>query len=375
MVFDLIYFINIIISFLIAAYLWIKLTPKHFTLHTKSLSAYYFFNAICFSFYLLIKYKYILFVPFLYKIAAPITYLILPAAYFHVKSIVKKQVAFQRNDWIHIVPFIIFLISYLPFYFQDFETKSAYIALVLDDISLIPSDNIGLFPEVINNLGRIFQPLVYIVLQWLLLKSADGVLLKTTQKTLFAWLLNFVRIQTFLFSSLLVTVFTSQYFLPSIPESIFQFIPLFLTVCSFFILSNYLFWNQKILQKLKYLNPYEKAVDNNNEKLDINVISAIVYEQNYFKGTENDLVGIANKLGLNKTELSKLIKTKHVNFNAWINTLKVKNSIELIKEGYLDNYSIAALASECGFKSTTTFYRAFKAQTKTTPREYTSSSF
>jgi len=373
MVFDLLYFINIICSFLVAAYLWIKLTPKHFTFHSKSLSAYLFFNAICFSFYLLIKYKYILIVPFLYKIPAPITYLILPAAYFHVKSIVKKQVAWQSKDWIHLVPFIVFLISYLPFYFEDFETKSNYVARILNDMSLIQLDNIGLLPEFINNLGRIIQPIVYIILQWGLLKSADGVLLKATQKTLFKWLLNFVRIQTFLFSSLLATVFTSQYFLPAVSVSFFEFIPLFLTVSSFFILSIYLFWNQNILKKIKYFNPNEKTLDHNNTQLDINTISEIVFTNKYFLGKENDLVGIANQLEINKADLSKLIKTKYVNFNAWINTLKVSYSMELIKEGYLNDFSIEALAATCGFNSTSTFYRAFKAQTETTPKEYASS--
>lgn len=373
MVFDLIYFININSSFLVAAYLWIKLSPIHFTLHTKSLSAYLFFNAICFSFYLLIKYKYILIVPFLYKVPAPITYLILPAAYFHVKSIIKKQVVLQLRDWIHLVPFIVFLISYLPFYFEDFETKGNYVALILNDMSLIQSDNIGLLPESINNLGRIFQPILYIILQWLLLKSPDGVLLKVTQKTLFRWLLNFVRIQTFLFSSLLATVFISQYFSTTVSSSIFEFIPLFLTVSSFFILSIYLFWNQNILQKIKYFNPSEKTLDHNSTHIDINAISEIVFTNKYFLGKENDLVGIANQLEISKVDLSKLIKTKYVNFNAWINTLKISYSIELIKEGYLNDFSIEALAVTCGFNSTTTFYRAFKSQTETTPKEYASS--
>ncbi|WP_298947698.1 helix-turn-helix domain-containing protein [uncultured Polaribacter sp.] len=297
----------------------------------------------------------------------------MPAAYFHVKSIVKKQVAWQSKDWIHLVPFIIFLISYLPFYFEDFETKSNYVARILNDMSLIQSDNIGLLPEFINNLGRIIQPIVYIILQWGLLKSADGVLLKATQKTLFRWLLNFVRIQTFLFSSLLATVFTSQYFFPAVSVSFFEFIPLFLTVSSFFILSIYLFWNQNILQKIKYFNPNEKTLDHNNTQLDINTISEIVFTNKYFLGKENDLVGVANQLEINKADLSKLIKTKYVNFNAWINTLKVSYSMELIKEGYLNDFSIEALAATCGFNSTSTFYRAFKAQTETTPKEYASS--
>ena len=71
-----------------------------------------------------------------------------------------------------------------------------------------------------------------------------------------------------------------------------------------------------------------------------------------------------------KIELSKLINTRYSSFNVWINEIKINYSIDLIQNSYLDDYSIEALAKECGFKSKTTFYRAFKTKTGETPLSY-----
>ena len=370
MVFDLFYFLNIVCSFLVSAYLLIRLKPKNYSLHTKSLAGYLFFNGFCFGFYLLIKYKFILNFPYLYKIAAPITYLIMPAAYFHVKSIISKKTFFRRKDLIHLFPFFVFLVSYLPFYYQDLETKRSYVALILQDPNLLQTGYIGLLPEAINNIGRLLQPIVYILLQWQLLKSSDGIMLKTKQEKLYKWLLSFVKIQTFFFIFLTITVFSSKYFSSSFLKSPLEMISLFLTVGSFFVMSIYLLWNQNILQKMKYFNPFEANLNINNHSVNINSISKIVYDQKYFMGKENDLVGVSRKLGITKTELSQIISSQYDNFNSWINTIKIKQSIELMKKGFLNDYSIEALASSCGFNSVNTFYRAFKKQTGVTPKLY-----
>ena len=370
MIFDLIYFLNIVLSIITALYLWFKIKPKHFKLHTRLLATYLLLNALCFSFYLLIKYEYINYIPFLYKITAPITYLILPAAYFHVKIIIKNRIQFKKKDFIHLIPFVIFTISYLPFYFQNFELKSNYVATITKDMSLINKDNIGIIPEFFNSIGRLIQPIIYITLQWVLLKKKNITNFIKDNKTIYAWLLMFVKIQTFLFSSLIITILTSEIFLPSFNQNILNNISLVLTVASFFALSIYLFWSQKTLQKLKYFNPKHTILEGKHFSMDIDTISKIVFEEKYFLDSKNHLSDISKKLKLSNNEFSKIINTRYPGFNSWINQLKIKHSTTLIKDGYLNNYSIEALAIECGFNSKNTFYRAFKKTTQKTPTEY-----
>lgn len=368
MIYDLLYFISIILSILVAVFLFFRLKPKFYSLHTHTLAAYLILNALCFSFYLIIKYEYILAFPYLYKTAAPITYLVVLCSYFHVYFIVNKETKFKAKHVLHLLPFVLFLISYLPFFFMDYSLKLKYLNTVMANPNIMHTDNVGLLPESLNNLGRVLQPILYIILQWVLLLSSKGKVLKTKEDTLYKWVLNFVRLQSLFFIALLATVFTSSKFYPIFENSFFINLPLTLTVSFFFILSFYLFWNPNILNKLKYYNPAESTENKNLEKT--KSIAELVYEEKYFIGESNDITGIAKNIGLSKNELSKIINSENSSFTSWVNEIKIKHAVELINQGYLDNYSVDALSSACGFNSKNTFYRAFKAQKGCTPRDY-----
>lgn len=374
MIFDLLYFINIILSLLVGFYLCTKLKPKHFKLHIFSLALYLIVNAICFSFYLLIKYEFILKIPYLYKTAAPLTYLIAPAAYFHVWFLVHKTSNLKWWHSLHLAPFVVFLVSYIPFYFDDLATKTSYVQRIIEDFNLTHTDNIGLIPEAFNSLGRILHPIFYLILQWILLKSKNAKLLKEKEKTLYTWAYHFVRIQTFLFASLLATVATSFLIFPELEDTIFSDISLLLTVIFFFVLSFYLFWNQKVLQKLKYFLPQADLSEETKALFSIEDITEIAYQQKLFLGEKSNSNDIAEYFEISKSDLSKIINTKYASFNAWINQLKIDQSIALIQKNFLTDFSVEALAKECGFNSRNTFYRAFKTATGTTPKEYIANS-
>ena len=53
-----------------------------------------------------------------------------------------------------------------------------------------------------------------------------------------------------------------------------------------------------------------------------------------------------------------------------VDIIKIRKAKELIKKGYLKNYSIEALAQSSGFKATNTFYRLFKKETGITPKMF-----
>jgi len=371
MVYDLIYFIIIILSVLVAAYLLLKLKPTKFSLHTKFLAAYFLLNAFCFSFYLIIKHDWISYVPLLYKIPAPITYLIAPAAYFHVRFIVTRNPKLKLVDSLHLLPFLVFFISYLPFYLQDISLKSAYVNQLAGDFTLTYTDNVGLIPESINILSRILHPLLYIIWQWKLLSTKKAKQLKHKEQRLYIWVYNFVLLQSLFYCSLIVTTLTSIYFLPDLGSELTGNISAIFTVSFFFSLSIYLFWNQDILRKLKYFTPHISVGDHQFSDLkDLQYVTSMVYDEKIFKENKNNLADIAKRIGIPKVELSNLINTEFSSFNTWINDIKIRYSIELIQDSYLKNYSVEALTKECGFNSPNTFYRAFKIKTGKTPSNY-----
>ena len=80
---------------------------------------------------------------------------------------------------------------------------------------------------------------------------------------------------------------------------------------------------------------------------------------------------LANELEIKAEYISvALIENNFDNFKMFSNHLKIKKAKELIKKGYLKNFSIEALAQSSGFKATNTFYRLFKKETGITPKMF-----
>ena len=59
-------------------------------------------------------------------------------------------------------------------------------------------------------------------------------------------------------------------------------------------------------------------------------------------------------------------------FKAYVNGFRVSLACQLIKDGWLTQHTIDALATQCGFSSRVHFYRIFKQSTGVAPSEYAS---
>ena len=59
-----------------------------------------------------------------------------------------------------------------------------------------------------------------------------------------------------------------------------------------------------------------------------------------------------------------------MNFNELINEYRIKEAIKLIEEGYLEKYTGEYLSKAIGFQNKTSFYKAFKSKTGTTPYSF-----
>jgi AraC-like DNA-binding protein len=72
-----------------------------------------------------------------------------------------------------------------------------------------------------------------------------------------------------------------------------------------------------------------------------------------------------------ENQISAAINTiRKQNFYDYINTLRVNAFIERCKTADRYNYTLTAIAFECGFNSKSTFYDIFKRQTGSTPASY-----
>lgn len=108
-------------------------------------------------------------------------------------------------------------------------------------------------------------------------------------------------------------------------------------------------------------------VPNNNQDNPDTLHKVLAYIDNNLSN-EISLDGMARALYMNKYYISKSF-SRHMNcsMHTYINALRVKRAQGLLDDASLD---IDSIMSACGYTSERTFYRAFKAHTGLTPKQY-----
>lgn len=77
---------------------------------------------------------------------------------------------------------------------------------------------------------------------------------------------------------------------------------------------------------------------------------------------------VASRLGTNRSYLSKAVNTyAGVSFNSWLNSMRIKESIELLSKTEIP---IKQVADEVGYSNLTTFYNNFIKETGVPPSKY-----
>ncbi|MDY0143231.1 MAG: AraC family transcriptional regulator, partial [Bacteroidales bacterium] len=93
-----------------------------------------------------------------------------------------------------------------------------------------------------------------------------------------------------------------------------------------------------------------------------------VIEKKIYLESSLSLVAVAEKLGSNRSYVSKLINTVYkMNYNDYINKLRIDEACRIICSNTDSNFTIDHLYSKVGFVGKTTFYTAFKKYTGVTP--------
>ncbi len=90
-----------------------------------------------------------------------------------------------------------------------------------------------------------------------------------------------------------------------------------------------------------------------------------------FRDPGLSLEGLAQELGVNRNYVSGAInRCTGMNFNNYINEMRVKEAVRLLSRGASRTLSIDGVALEAGFNDRTTFYRAFKKATGLSPTAF-----
>ena len=311
--------------------------------------------------------------------------------YLYVKKTLYNDNTINSSDTIHIVVFIIFYVLFeLPFKpdVSHLETLSQ------DDIYWANYFNAKKLPNWLT-ISRNLLNIIYSFLTYRLLyktfkvkssHKAESLLRKIFNKFTHVkssskqiehvriWLYNFTHLKailsvvTLFFSLKLITndevFYIGQHTTSGVISLLFLILILFLNKNKTILYNLPSFMNEDSLKREKIKK--EIKTDEVYKYLINQIEKHELYLNDQFK-----LDWLANELDIKKEYISvTLIENNFDNFKMFSNYLKIKKAKELIKNGYLKNYNIEALAEASGFKATNTFYRLFKDDTGITPKMF-----
>jgi len=133
-------------------------------------------------------------------------------------------------------------------------------------------------------------------------------------------------------------------------------------------------------KKNNILNKQFKIADNKYSKsglseierdeLTIKLKKVMETEKPYIEDNLN-INMLAKMLNTSINKLSQVInETFDQNFYSFINTHRIEESKQLLKDPENEKYTIISIAYDCGFNSKSSFYNAFKQNTGITPKKY-----
>ena len=337
--------------------------------------------------YLSIYHGWIIHVPHIYKTAAPINFIVPPFTYLYVRAVLYNEQKFSKKDLWHFIPFGIIIINYFPFYFLSTSIKSGIVLQIVKNLDLTFRYEAGIIPESAVSFLRIFQNLIYIILQWrLILKFKNNLQRAELKKQIvevIKWLKIFTLAGTLFFIAIIVLTILAIIYNSVFTIGVLNFVPGFLYATSFFVISTYLLTHQEILSGLpfiKYKNTPSNLISDQEDKLafideDFSIakeaIDTYMNLERPFLSSNLSIGHLAIMLNMPVREVSYIINNFHnKRFPDFINGFRIQYIIDKYHESYLETYTIESIATEAGFNSKSAFYKAFNKIYNITPTEY-----
>ena len=271
-------------------------------------------------------------------------FLIGPFLYIYVSE-TKKSKKKKNQSWLlHIIPVIILMI-FISYYFPYREHRYIWWRMP-----------VGFMGGIL-----LTQWTTYIILSYIKISDSLEKLFSRKEKmnNQDFWLVNVVVGVSIIW----LAYNTSQYTSYIVGALSFSF-TFYLTI---------LIW---ILKRRKISIFFEKPVKYTNTRVnedDVHVITKkldqLFIEKALFKNPQLKLKDIATEIGVTSHILSEYLNNNlGKSFSIFINELRVIEAAKMLQEN--DKLTLEAIGQDCGFKSNSTFYTAFKRKYHVTPRQY-----
>lgn len=355
---------------------------------------WFFFYAALITYVVL--YNYVIYVPHLFRTTFLTWFLVMPCSYmFLVQTLYPRPL--RRTDLLHLLPFLIYLIDYFPFFLLPAHEKLSLLKnMDLSEIRIGFTEG-WFMPRLGHYVIRMTQIMFYLIAQSLIIikvsRSGDHpVMIENPLQ--FNWLKLMVGSQFLMFlgplfatlilngsdvgmfsnlTALLVSIIQC-YFLVFHPELLYG---------AYF--ENVATINNGIhtVADSDPLVVYNQKPNSNNDEERRNyypgqalneisiIIEKLMADKKPYLQARYKLTDLADETGIGVNKISAAINQIYqMNFYSYLNKYRVEYFLAKLANNEHQSKTLEALAEECGFQSRSTFIRAFKSKTGFNPSEY-----
>ncbi|MCB0743526.1 MAG: AraC family transcriptional regulator [Ignavibacteriae bacterium] len=289
----------------------------------------------------------------------PFLFSVPPLMYFYVKS--RLSLKINKIDFFCFVPVLIYLVLAVPFYVLTSEEKIGVVS---------KQENRYI---IFHGFWAFYYLILWMFFGWLSLKFIKKREqlnnYSAQEKKELKWLRAIMS--TFMIIALLDVGF---YFLGNKMvelKTITAYITTTMHASIIYIMGYLAILNPKILFDQKPALYERSTLSNDKAKSILEEIIRYVENKKPFLDSSLRMSQLADELSISNNQLSQVLNQElDKNFNEFINSYRVKEVQERLKESKYQNLTMLAIAEDSGFNSKNAFNRAFKYHTGMTPSQY-----
>lgn len=295
-------------------------------------------------------------VPHLLGISYPLSFVKPPLILFTAKAIIDSTFRFRKKHLYHFIPFFLFLLLNVPFYFLTAAEKLAFVQEFLEKVPTYNSFDFYLFLSFYAYIG------IYLILTLKLL----GTYRKHIKNNFLAnWHLRVLQLYT------LVMVVNLIYFL-ILPSGLLQ-APLFHKV-SMLVMTF-------LIQSIAYSFFSSADIFNQSVQADLSKLDQRTKDEQRIKAQfEKHKVHLDDTISLDKFAAGIQLPKKYVSdlinqgmgctFKDLLNEYRIKEAIQLMQQHKNPKKSLLEIAYSSGYTNKVSFYRSFKKIMGMAPSDY-----
>lgn len=315
--------------------------------------------------------------PHVFRTGSPFFYMISVSLFLLSRAYIKNQIKPQLLDLVLVSIPILHIIELLPFYLKSSTEKITVIENFIQNKGSIYTTDTSFIS---TNFHYTFQGFLGIISGGMVVFNTTRLAFKEKVSVIkfhWSWLF-FIGLSIFIL--FLIAIFA--YVFLKLDRFFFQYFMSVYFAATLLLILQLIFLQPNVLYGLKVesISPNENSKNNNTKPLKLSSIEIAAFKKDietFFKTNQgylsNDfrLQDFANDLSMSKNLLSHVINTVYnQNFNQLINSKRIDYVLNKLNDSQWVKLSLEGMANNVGFKSRTTFTKAFKEKTGLTPSEY-----